>query len=254
MKEWKRAAAALLVFTAGAAFAGRPLAVDNADPVEQGWFEFEMGAAVESDSECSHAEIPFGLSYGLMTNMQIGAAFGGQLEERDETAGKDRECGIGDLELSAKWKFAEEQAFLPSLALTGTVKFPTADDDKGLGSGETDYDLTGIASKMLTDRMGLHINAGYTWIGEPSGENVGDVAHYGAALDVQLTGAVQWVGEVFAEKELQSGAQTIVLGNTGFRWNPAENLTLDIAAGGKLHGDDAADFTATAGLTWAFSR
>ena len=252
MKVWKRAAAALLVLTAGAAFAGRPLAIDNADPVDRGWFELELGTEYETDSACSHLEVPFGLSYGLLPGLQAGAAFGGQLEEREEATGRDRECGIGDLELGAKWKVMQEQTVFPALALAGAIKLPTADEDKDLGSGETDYDLTGIASKMLTDRIGLHVNAGYTWVGEPDGEEVGDVAHYGAALEVQLTGALQWAGEVFAEKELQDGTQTVVQGNTGLRWNPSENLTLDIAAGGRLAGNDAPDFTAAAGLTWAF--
>ena len=93
---------------------------------------------------------------------------------------------------------------------------------------------------------------GYTWVGEPSGEDVGDIVHYGVALDVQCTDAVQWVGEVFAEKELQNGTQMLVQCNTGFRWNPSENLTLDMAVGTGLSGDDTPDITATAGLTWAF--
>jgi len=237
---------------ASVSFAGRPLAIDNADPVASGWFEFELGAGYESDSRCNHAEIPFGLSYGLMPRVQVGAGFGGQLEERDEVTGRDRQCGIGDLELGAKWKFSDETRFLPAQALAVAVKIPTADDDQGFGSGETDYDLTWIASKTIGEKTGIHVNAGYSWIGEPAGEEVGDVVHYGLALDYQLTETVQWVGEVFAEKELQGGAQTAVQCNTGFRWNPSENLTLDIAAGMGLHGDDTPDFTATVGLTWAF--
>ena len=117
-----------------------------------------------------------------------------------------------------------------------------------------DYDLTWIASKMITETVGLHVNAGYTWVGEPAGEDVGDIAHYGAAVDVQLNETVQWVGEVFAEKELLGGTQTIVQYNTGFRWAASDGLTVDVAAGSSLHGDDAPNFTATIGLTWAFGE
>lgn len=62
---------------------------------------------------------------------------------------------------------------------------------------------------------------------------------------------MQWVGEVFAEEELAGGTETVVQYNTGFRWNPIESVTVDLAGRSKITGD-ATDFTATAGLTWAF--
>lgn len=246
-----RVCVAFFIFTVNAGWAGRPLVIDNADPVGKGQFELELGVAYESDAACDHAEVPLGLSYGLIDNLQVDFSLGGQLEERDEATGRDRECGLGDLELSGKWKFYDETELLPAQAFVVAVKIPTADDSSGLGSGETDYDVSWIASKTVNEKTSVHLNAGYAWIGEPSGEDVGDVVHYGIALDYQLTEAVQWVGEVFAEKELQAGTQTLVQCNTGFRWNPSDNLTLDIAAGAGLCGD-VPDITATTGLTWAF--
>ncbi|RLE41498.1 hypothetical protein DRJ16_06200 [Candidatus Woesearchaeota archaeon] len=252
MKDLKRVVAVVLVFTAGTVFAARPLAVDDAGVVDKGQLEVEIGARVVHDSACDAWEIPVGLTAGVLPNIAVGIGFGGQFEERSHIAGKDHESGLGDLVLGAKWGFLSETNWLPAQALSFSVKFPTADDDKGLGSGEIDYDLTWIASKMLTETVGLHVNAGYSWIGEPAGEEVGDIAHYGAALDAQLNETVQWVGEVFAEKELQGGTQTVVQYNTGFRWSASDALTLDLAAGSSLHGDDAPDFAATLGLTWAF--
>jgi len=252
MKDLKRAVAAFLVFTAGTGFAARPLAVDDAGVVDVGQFEFEIGAAFVHDSDCDALELPVGLTVGVLPNIAVGIGFGGQFEERSHIAGKDHESGLGDLVVGAKWAFFSETNGLPAQAFSFSVKFPTADDDKGLGSGKIDYDLTWIASKMLTETVGFHVNAGYTWVGEPDGEEVGDIVHYGAAVDVQLNEAVQWVGEVFAERELQGGAQTVVQYNTGFRWGASDALTLDVSAGSSLYGDDAPDFTATIGLTWAF--
>ncbi len=244
--------AAALVLTAGAVFAGRPLAIDDAGPVEKGRFEFELGSTYEHDPACAAWEFPFGLTAGVLPGVEAGIGFGGILEERTENKEKDHESGVGDLTAGVKWQFLPEGTWLPRQALAAAVKFPTADDDKGLGSGKTDYDLTWIVSKKIGKKTGLHVNTGYSRIGEPSGEEVGDIVHYGLAVDYQLTEAVQWVGEVFAEKELQDGMQTVVQYNTGFRWNAAESLTLDMAAGSSLRGDEAPDFTATFGLTWAF--
>jgi hypothetical protein len=246
--------AAFLVFAGGAVFAGRPLAIDDADPVEQGQFEFELGSVYEHDPVCDAWEFPFGLTAGILPNVEAGAGFGGVVEERTELGERDHESGIGDLTVGTKWQFLKETGWLPRQALAAAVKFPTADDDKGLGSGKTDYDLTWIASKKLSEKTGLHVNVGYTWVGAPSGGDVGDVFHYGVALDYQLTDSVQWVGEVFAEKELQDGTQTVVQYNSGFRWSAAESLVLDVAAGSRLRGDEAPDFAVTLGLTWTFGR
>jgi hypothetical protein len=226
--------------------------MDDADPVDPGQFEFEAGVAVAHDSYCDSWELPLGLTAGIFSNVEAGVSFGGLFEERNEATGKDRECGIGDLEFAAKWKFFPGTKWIPRQALAVAVKLPTAEDGKGLGSGRTDYDITWVASVDLSEVVTVHLNAGYTWIGEPSGEDVGDVAHYGTAVEFQLTDVVQWVGEMFAEKELQGDTQTVVSCNIGFRWNPTENLTLDIAAGTGLHGNDTPDISFTTGLTLCF--
>lgn len=237
---------------AGSASAGRPLAIDDADPADVGQFEFEAGAIYEHDSDCKHWDFPFGLTYGVIRSVEIGVGFGGQFEERTERledGGEERtrEHGIGDLSIGAKWQFIEACPLGARHAIVPSVKFPTADEDRELGSGKTDYDLTWVASRTIGEKAGVHINVGYSWIGGPDK----DVLHYGMAVDYQVLEAVQWVGEMFGERENASGADTVVLYNTGFRWNPMDGLTLDIAGGSKISGD-APDFTATVGLTWAF--
>jgi hypothetical protein len=48
------------------------------------------------------------------------------------------ESGLGDVYASATYRFGETLGPV-SLAFTGRVKFPTADEAKGLGTGETDF-------------------------------------------------------------------------------------------------------------------
>lgn len=238
---------------AGTAWAGRPLAIDDADPVDPGQFEFEAGAAYMDDTDCKHGDLPFGLTYGLFRNVEAGMGLGGQFEERtevlEETGAEctEREHGMGDLTMASKWQFLDSCPLEVRHALAPSVKFPTADDDKGLGSGETDYDLTWIASRSLGETAGVHLNLGYSWVGGSDD----DVLHYGLALDYQATESVQWIGEVFAKRERADGAETAVQSDTGLRWNAADGLTLDLDGGSRISGDGP-DFTATAGLTWAF--
>ncbi len=243
--------AAITLFSGiSAAMAGRPLAMDDADAVDAGQFEIELGGVYEHSSDCKHWDFPFSLTYGLFRSMEIGIGFGCQIEKRSELMENDsgeqsaRERGIGDLEVGAKWQFLEACPLGARHAIALAVKFPTADDDKGLGSGKTDYDATWIASRSIGEKAGIHLNLGYSWIGGPDN----DIFHYGLALEYQITSSLQWVGEVFAEQETSSASDTLAQYNTGFRWNPIENLTLDIAGGSKISGD-APDLVITAGLT-----
>jgi len=99
--------------------------------------------------------------------------------------------------------------------------------------------------------MGGHVNVGYSFIGKPADEDVGDILHYGVALDYKIVDPLQWVGEVYAEKELIGGTDNNLMFNTGLRWTALDGLVLDAAAGSRI-GGDGPDLTATAGLTWTF--
>lgn len=248
---------AAVTLTASGTFAARPSIVDDADPLEFKDFKIEGGGWYEKDSGCKHWDFPFGVGTGVIPSVELGAGFGGQFEERteiDEENGGEcttSENGIGDLVVAAKWQFLKEMTWVPRQAIVPAVKLPTSDKDKGLGSGKTDYDLTWIASKAFTETIGAHINVGYSWLGEPADEDVGDILHYGLALDYKILDPLQWVGEVYAEDELRRGVNTVVMFNTGLRYCILDSLVADAAAGSRIAGD-APDFTATAGLTWTF--
>ena len=249
------ATAGLLLMDGGAAWAARPLAIDDADLVDLRQMQVEAGLGYVHGADRNHWDFPLGLTYGLLPRLQVFLGFGGQLEERTEnldatgSGEKRREGGIGDLVVAAKGRIVDESVWLPRQATAVAVKFPTADQRKGLGSGKTDIDLTWMASKSLGERSGVHFDLGYTWIGRSDDEDAGDIVHYGLALDYLIIQPLQWVGEVLAEKELRRGADTMTRFNTGLRWNAGESVTVDLALGSKISGA-APDFTVTAGLTW----
>ncbi len=248
---------AAVVLAASGAFAARPLIIDDADPLEFKDFKIEGGGWYAKNSGCKHGNVPLAAGCGIIPALELGVGFGGQFEERteiDEASGSENTCtetGVGDLMVNVKWRVFKETAWLPRQAIVPAVKFPTSDKDKGLGSGKVDYDLTWIGSKSFCEKMGGHINVGYSWIGEPADENVGDIFHYGLALDYQIIDPLQWVGEVYAEDELRRGVNTVVMFNTGLRYSIRDSLVADIAAGSRIAGD-APDLIATAGLTWTF--
>ncbi len=239
----------LIALAAGRSFAARPLETDDAGTVDPGSVEVELSADYQDDPGTQAWGLPVCIKTGIVPGLDVGLGSGWQwLDEAGLT-----ESGMTDLELGSKWNFLMETNALPSLSLTAAVKLPTADDDRGLGSGEADWDVTGVLSKSLNDRFAVHLNAGYTWVGIADSEDGGDVLHGSTAMEFQLTDSFCAVSEVLAEKELEDDADTMVFGNVGVCWAVSENLVIDAAVGTGLSGEDSTDFRATVGLTWLFN-
>lgn len=81
--------------------------------------------------------------------------------------------GIGDLRLSATYAFDTGGPL--GVDLTASVKLPTADEDKGLGTGATDY---GLALDLYRDFDGTTVfgGIGYTVLGDSDFIDVDSVA------------------------------------------------------------------------------
>jgi hypothetical protein len=241
------------VFLCGgsSAFATLPLSVDEADTQDPNTFQIEAGVGYERDSVCHHYDFPLALTYGVLPQWDIAAGFGGQLEQRTwhqhEGAGR-RVSGFADLNLATKWMYLKESTYLPRQTLCPSVTFPTADEHKGLGSGETDYDLTWMASKSFGEKTGVHLNLGYSFLGEPPEEDLGDLVHYGVAADYQILESLQLIGELFGELELNDYESALQC-NIGTRWEIMDDFFLVASAGSRISGD-APDFSAKVGFIW----
>ena len=239
----------LAISGGAAAYATLPLVTDEADTQDPGTLQVEAGASYETDSSCDHYDIPITLTYGVMPRVDVAVGLGEQFESRASDDSKtERVHGIADLNVAMKWMFQEESTCLPRQTISPSVKLPTADDGDGMGSGKTDYDLTWKASKSLGKDIGLHVNAGYAWVGHESDEDAGDVVHWGVAMDYQILAAMQCIGEVFGEEDIKEHETTWQC-NLGLRWDATDSLRLVAAGGSKLSGD-APDFTATARVIW----
>ena len=127
---------------------------------------------------------------------------------------------LGDLYLGAKGNLLSEGAQQPfALALRGTVKLPTADKDKGAGSGEYDYFADVVLSKELVRRVEVTGFTGYAWRGDPSGVNLSDGwrwgagAAFGARANLRVT--TEFFGEVSSDEDViaQPGVVTGVDGS-----------------------------------------
>jgi hypothetical protein len=112
----------------------------------------------------------------LYQNSQNVVVTGGGVATRKKSTGKfaqpatsTTESGLGDVLLKASYVLLDEKPFLPEIAPYVKIKFPTADKDRGLGTGEFDETVGVDLSKQLIGPLSGYVTVAYTFIGSPSG-------------------------------------------------------------------------------------
>jgi hypothetical protein len=106
---------------------------------------------------------------------------GGGVASRKEQKGKlarpatsTAEDGVGDVLLKGSYVVLEEKDLIPEIAPYVKIKFPTADRDRGLGTGEFDETVGVDLSKRLVERLFGYLTLSYTFIGDPPGSDLRD--------------------------------------------------------------------------------
>jgi hypothetical protein len=104
---------------------------------------------------------------------------GGGVASRNARTGKlarparsTTEEGVGDLLLKVSYVLLEERGPIPEIEPYAKIKFPTADQDRGLGTGEFDETFGVNLSKRLVDDLFGYLTLSYTFIGEPRGSDL----------------------------------------------------------------------------------
>ena len=98
--------------------------------------------------------------------------------------GRVTESGMGDVLLIGRYylHIEREGGMLPSILVSGRVKAPTADRDRGLGTGEWDEGASLGVTKLLTNKLVGLADLGYTFIGDPPGTNLRNQWSYDVGL------------------------------------------------------------------------
>ena len=102
------------------------------------------------------------------------AVVDGGVERIDEESSRETRSGLGDIVLKGTWHFKDQRDLWPWMNAFVRVKLPTADEDKGLGTGETDVGFGLETVRIFPNRFLAFFDIGYTFIGEPSGVSYND--------------------------------------------------------------------------------
>ncbi len=179
---------------------------DDTLTTEQGMYQvsaelayFTKGDAYELIGyDISGTDVLLGLKYGVLGNMDVSLQTGYTSQKEEWTGGDASESGLSDTLISGKYRFLDETTDSVGIAVSCGVKVATADEDKGLGSGEMDFGLNAILSKVFGDTTGT-FNLGYTVLGEPEGASYDNIVSYGAEV-VHPVGVDSEIGIAIAGK------------------------------------------------------
>jgi outer membrane protein OmpA-like peptidoglycan-associated protein len=107
---------------------------------------------------------------------------------------------LGDLFVGGKFNVLTEHRQQPfAMALRGTMKLPTADQESGAGTGEWDYFADAVVSKEINRRVELSGFGGYAWRGDPAGISLSDGFRWGLGAAFGARSNLRLTTEVFGE-------------------------------------------------------
>jgi len=103
----------------------------------------------------------------------VTAVAGRSFRTSPSPAGSKRsDSGLGDMLLKGRYYLVTEDISQFNLSPFIQIKFPTADDDKGLGTGEFDGTIGLESSKDFDNNWLGYLDLGYTFIGDPPGRDL----------------------------------------------------------------------------------
>jgi len=156
--------------------------------------------------------------------------------------------GLGDVILKGRYYAVQQDGPLPFIDLVGSIKFPTADEDKGLGTGKTDFTgMVEIARRLENPDWIVLGEIGYTIVGDPSGFDADNRWLYSIGLAYEIDPAITLSGYIDGRTAIFEGnddpLSILLIGEYKFR----PDLRLDTLLELGLN-DGAPDFAITFGI------
>ena len=171
-------------------YAGRPLFTEDTGTTDKGTFELELALDYLQEDNRDKYFIPIAqLAYGLTERIEIAASVEYIFWNIHDG---DREDGWGDVNVYFKYRVWDEGKFHPAFAFKPLIKIPTANENKDLGSGKTDYGLTAIFSKSFGS-WNIDFDASSLFVGE---NHKPDILSAGLAAEYEVKKGLRAVGEV----------------------------------------------------------
>jgi hypothetical protein len=110
-----------------------------------------------------------------------------------------RQCGLGDVVVRGRYYVLDERSWYPTIALRAHLKVPTADAERGLGTGRPDEGIGVEITRTLGGGLSVMADGGYTLLGQPDGMEFNRPWWYDVGLGQDLARGVVNVSVFFEE-------------------------------------------------------
>jgi hypothetical protein len=147
----------------------RPDVTNGAHLVHAGEVQVELGGILTRVTVREHSfGSPITVRVGVATWIEARIATDGLLSLADDHS---RTTGFGNVQLGAKLRLWADSDGEARLSILPAVNLPTADAEKGLGSGDADYSATLLTGVDLGKRGHIDFNYGLNAIGAGGGRS-----------------------------------------------------------------------------------
>jgi hypothetical protein len=133
--------------------------------MQSGFLSFSEELGYDHGGIVASLSIPYVLQRTRGNVVRVGSKVvrvGGKTQRTPKTDG-----GLGDILLDAGYYVLEAHDGLPYVLVEGELKFPTADDERGLGTGAYDETVRVSSGMTLWDHLKLSLDLGYSFLGQP---------------------------------------------------------------------------------------
>lgn len=187
----------------------------------------------------------YGASVGIgreWSRSRVGVSVPYYLVRIDDGVSRDSESGLGDVVVWGEWDVIPGQPDRLSLTASTLVKLPTADEDKGLGTGETDYGAFVEIGRRHRD-LRPFASLGYIWKGDAPQTDYRNTRLYSLGV-VKYLGRDELYGSLDARDAILAGTGDTRLLSIGWlhELSRARTLRLDASTG---IDDDSPDLVVT---------
>ena len=226
----------------------RPIGMEDAYAIPKGEIGVEGGVRFNDRRE-GRTRVIFQpqIIYGAFENTQIEIQ-GDLMTEPNTIVGANKS---GDLHLAVLYNFNTETIHLPAFAVRVETELPTGVNSKGI-----DTQMTGIVTRSF-GRLRAHLNAGYTILGVPQGQERPGTYRAVAAISYPLGYPTSFrdtfIGSVYTRQSDLRGQRNNTGVELGLRHQLTSRIVLDGGLGTEFYGpSDRAALLGTVGLSVGF--
>lgn len=226
----------------------RPIQMEDAYAVPKGEIGLESGVRL-NDRRAGRTRITFQpqIIYGAFDNTQVEIQ-GDLFTDPRSLVGANKS---GDLHLGLPYNFNTETLTVPAFAIRVETDVPTGVRSKGI-----DTAVMGVLTRSF-DRLRAHINAGYTLLGSPQGQERRGGYRVTAALSYPIGYPHRFretlILDVYTRQSDLVGARNHTGIEFGLRHQLSSRIVVDTGVGTEVLGPtDRSALTGTVGLSVGF--